>query len=93
MKKSSRDRRVFRRLERRLSPSPLYLIPDMERWNQMIIAKAYCESLLSRVCIASFVDITEYAKSLDISQIQKAFTEVKTACENLSKVKINISIY
>ena len=38
MKKSSRDRRVFRRLERRLSPEPLILVP-VKHWAEKV-AKA-----------------------------------------------------
>lgn len=98
MKKLSRDRRVFRRLERRLSPSPLQLIADKE-WA-VRLAKArddvyyeHLSAIWNGKFFPSFVNITESAQQLNTSQIQEAFAEIKTACDNLSKVKINISIY
>ena len=47
MKKSSRDRRVFRRLERRLQPFPLQLIADKEWAARLAKARdeAYYEHL------------------------------------------------
>jgi hypothetical protein len=47
MKKSSRDRRVFRGLERRLQPFPLQLIADKEWATRLAKARdeAFCKHL------------------------------------------------
>jgi hypothetical protein len=81
-----------------LQPFPLQLIADKEWAVRLAKAreKAYYEHLSAMwngKSFPPFTGIAESAQRLDISQIQDAFAEIKTACDNLSKVKINISIY
>jgi hypothetical protein len=70
MKKSSRDRRAFRRAIPTLLTHP-------EKYKEL-------QAAIQR--------INDTMTMIDLSQAQKAFADFKSTCDNLSKVKINISI-
>jgi len=91
MKKSSRDRRVFRRLQRRSMPYQL-------RTEYLISLMADTTANTARFAAINLGKMREVVRAIstthiDTVKIQEALSKIKQACDNLSKVKINISIY
>lgn len=89
MKKSSRDRRVFRRLQRRSMPYQLIMTEKLS----CLISEAANYTMLAPLCMSEMLEAIRIANNttVDTANIQEAFHKVNEAFNNLSKVNIKLN--